>query len=133
MPEEKWDKTVLVVDDSRTYRKGLVDALRRTLPGILPGKRIAIAEAGSAKEALGIMIGMSFNLVISDLNMPGLDGFEFLNCCLEKPNFLHRTRFILVSADDSAMARVVAQAKGATFILKDESTLIMEEAQTALA
>lgn len=64
---------VLVVDDSAAIRKILLRVLSQTdLP---VGK---VHEASDGVEALKIMNSDSVNLVLSDVNMPNMDGLQFL-------------------------------------------------------
>lgn len=61
---------VLVLDDSRSQRTLMRMALA--------GAGYEIIEASSGDEALQHLKAEPFNLVISDINMPGMNGFEFL-------------------------------------------------------
>lgn len=63
-------KNILAVDDSRSVRKLVEYTLRNG------GFTVSTAEDG--QEALDIMIKDRFDAVILDINMPRLDGFEFL-------------------------------------------------------
>lgn len=62
--------TILVVDDERSIRVGLKGLLAKE------GYEVAIAESGDA--ALRFLDGQPFDLVLSDLRMPGLDGISLL-------------------------------------------------------
>ena len=64
---------VLVVDDSAAIRKILQRVLRQT--GIAIG---AIHEAGNGQEALEILKVHRLDLVLTDINMPKMDGLQFL-------------------------------------------------------
>src|ERR1017187_4614302 len=64
---------ILVVDDSTAIRKILIRALRQTALAI--GE---IFEARDGLEALEIVRNHSLNLVLSDINMPNLDGLGLL-------------------------------------------------------
>ena len=58
--------TILVVDDERSIRVGLNGLLAKE------GYEVTTAESGG--EALQILNGQPFDLVLTDLRMPGLDG-----------------------------------------------------------
>ncbi len=64
------DNTILIVDDEPL----VVLALMRGLDE----EPFKITGAGGAEEALLLMAGQTFKVVISDEKMPGMDGAEFL-------------------------------------------------------
>ncbi|WP_203009130.1 sigma-54-dependent transcriptional regulator [Pseudomonas paraversuta] len=61
---------VLLVEDDRALREALADTL------LLAGH--GFRAVASAEEALEAVAGESFSLVISDVNMPGMDGHQLL-------------------------------------------------------
>ncbi len=63
----------LIVDDSSVMRKIVARALQQG------GVSIAeILEAGNGSEALDILRHRKVDLVLSDINMPVMDGLEFV-------------------------------------------------------
>jgi len=64
---------VLIVDDSAAIRKILQRVLRQTEIPIG-----TVYEAGDGVEALETMCRQTIGLVLSDINMPNMDGLEFL-------------------------------------------------------
>jgi two-component system chemotaxis response regulator CheY len=64
---------VLIVDDSAAIRKILQRVLRQTEMPI--GN---IHEAGDGVEALAMLEQQSVGLILSDINMPNMDGLEML-------------------------------------------------------
>jgi len=63
----------LIVDDSSVMRKIVARALQQG------GVTIAeILEAGNGSEALDIIRSHKVDLVLSDINMPVMDGLEFV-------------------------------------------------------
>ena len=64
---------VLVVDDSAAIRKILARVLRQT-----DGMVGEVYEAGDGVEAFAAMKGKKVGLVLSDINMPNMDGLELL-------------------------------------------------------
>ncbi|HAL55715.1 MAG TPA: response regulator [Bacteroidetes bacterium] len=85
-------KTVLVVDDSATVRKFVAASLS------LKGFRVITAADGM--EALEKMPQEKFDLVITDLNMPDMDGFEFIKNLRETPEYAGIPIIILSSIVD---------------------------------
>ena len=66
-------KNVLLVDDSSTMRKIIGRSLRQA--GIDFDN---IYEAGDGLEALEVLEKESVDIVLSDINMPNMDGITFL-------------------------------------------------------
>ncbi|MCG8292968.1 MULTISPECIES: sigma-54-dependent transcriptional regulator [Pseudomonas] len=64
------DIKVLLVEDDRTLRQALADTLE--IGGF------AHLAVGSAEEALQAVAREPFSLVVSDVNMPGMDGHQLL-------------------------------------------------------
>lgn len=62
--------TILVVDDEENTRIGLSRLLAQT--------GYAVESAAGGAEALEILDHCAVNLVITDINMPGMNGLEFL-------------------------------------------------------
>jgi len=63
-------KTILVVDDSASLRQVVVIALK--------GAGYDVLEAGDGKEGLAKLDGKKINLIVSDVNMPNMDGLEMV-------------------------------------------------------
>ncbi len=59
-------KTILVVDDSSSIRQLVVSTLK--------GAGYGVIEAVDGKDALAKLNGTSIHMVVTDLNMPNLDG-----------------------------------------------------------
>ena len=66
------EKSILIIDDSNTIRAGIGLILRQA------GVFERFFEANSADEALRVMENTPPDLIICDIVMPGMDGFEFL-------------------------------------------------------
>ena len=69
---------VLVVDDQRDYSRLVARWLRKL------GGMVRVELAASAAEALSLMESATPDLVITDLRMPGMDGFELTRKVKEK-------------------------------------------------
>ena len=67
------ESEILVVDDSAAIRKILQRVLRQT--GMSIG---TIYEAGDGQEALETLRKRKIDLVLSDINMPKMDGLQLL-------------------------------------------------------
>jgi len=67
------DMRVLIVDDSSVMRKIVERSLRQA--GLEP---MTVFEAGSGVEGLEVLGSQQVHLILSDINMPSMDGLEFL-------------------------------------------------------
>lgn len=72
-------KKILVVDDE--------DALRTVLSGELAGEGYEVETAADGDEAINVVQARTFDLVLLDIKMPKVDGFEVLKFLKSKyPN-----------------------------------------------
>lgn len=60
---------ILIVDDDVTLRAGLARYLSK--------RNYVVEDAGSGEEGLNAFLSQMPDLVVSDILMPGMDGFEF--------------------------------------------------------
>jgi len=89
--------TVLVVDDSATTRS-LVAAY-------LAGWRdIEVLEAGSGFDALRVLPARAVDLIVTDINMPDINGLELISFVRANPNY-RRIPVIIISTEHSAEDR----------------------------
>ena len=65
---------ILLVDDDRNLVTTLSHGLRKGM-----GEAISVAVCFSGSEALSMLATQPFDVVVSDFNMPGPSGLEFLN------------------------------------------------------
>jgi two-component system chemotaxis response regulator CheY len=63
----------LIVDDSSVMRKIVERSLRQAGLDLL-----VVHEAGSGTEGLDLLRAQPVDLILSDINMPAMDGLEFL-------------------------------------------------------
>ncbi len=63
-------KTILIVDDSASMRQVVSIALK--------GAGYDVIEACDGKDALSKMTGIKIHLIVSDINMPVMDGITFV-------------------------------------------------------
>ncbi len=73
------EKVILVADDSTSIRKFVTFALREL------GYRVLTAADGM--EALERLPSEHIDLIITDLNMPNIDGFEFIRTLRETEEY----------------------------------------------
>lgn len=89
-------KSLLVVDDSATMRQLLCMTLTR-VDGITQAN---ITEASDGREALEKVRSGSFDLVLTDIRMPRMDGLEFI-------------RSVRSELNDHALPIIIISTKGA--------------------
>lgn len=113
-------KTILTVDDSRMMREMLLLALRQA------GFNVIQAEDGL--EGLDVLAGANPDVIITDINMPRLDGFGFIEGVRRDQR--HRATPILVLSTESDQEKKSrARAAGATgWIVKPFNTQSLVDA-----
>ena len=70
---------ILLVDDSAVMRKMVGKQLQQAIPDV------EIVEAGDGEEALGHVKAQDFTLVITDWNMPKMNGLDFIKSMKATP------------------------------------------------
>jgi len=96
--------TVLVVDDEQP----IVDLVRFTLED----ERVQVVEAADGLKALEVARERPPDLVLLDVQMPRLDGFEVCHRLRREPG-LERTRIVMLTAAAQEADRARAAAAGA--------------------
>jgi two-component system chemotaxis response regulator CheY len=86
-------KNILIVEDSATTR-ALIRAVIEDMGDF------NIVEAGSGFEALKLLPTREFNLVITDVNMPDINGLELIHFIKSNPRYSH-IPLIIVSTERS--------------------------------
>ena len=89
-------KTILIVDDSMSMRQTLAIALR--------GAGYTVVEAVDGKDALTKLDGSKFNLIISDVNMPNLDGISFVKSAKQLGNYKFTPVIMLTTEGDEKVS-----------------------------
>jgi two-component system, chemotaxis family, chemotaxis protein CheY len=101
-------KTILVVDDAAT--------VRMYHGGILRAAGFAVTEAANGYEALESSIEHPFDLMVVDVNMPRMDGYELVSAVRrEGPN--RATPIVMVSTESATVDAERAYASGANVYL----------------
>jgi two-component system chemotaxis response regulator CheY len=98
---------VLIVDDSNSMRAVIKKII--TLSGF---KMDQCYEAGNGKQALEILSKVWVDIILSDLNMPEMNGLELL-AALKGDNLLKEIPVVIVSTEGSDERRRVVLEMGA--------------------
>ena len=114
------DMKFLIVDDFST--------MRRIVRGLL--KEIGYANAEEAEDgsvALNMLKNGKFDFVVSDINMPNMNGFELLNA-IKKEESLKHLPVLMVTAEARKEDIVRAAQDGAAgYIVKPFTKATLEE------
>ncbi|MDZ5604345.1 response regulator [Pseudomonas sp. RP23018S] len=97
-------KTVLVVDDSSSVRQVVGIALKSAGYDVI--------EAGDGKDALNKLTGQKVHLIISDVNMPNMDGITFVKEVKKLASYKF-TPIIMLTTESQASKKAEGQAAGA--------------------
>lgn len=114
-------KTILIVEDSSTTR-ALIRAVIDELGDF------ETAEAASGFEALKMLPQQEFDLIITDINMPDINGLELINFVRSNARYSH-VPIIIVSTERSEEDKKRGMALGATaYVTKPFKSLELQEA-----
>ncbi len=102
-------KRIMTVDDAATMRKLVVMTLQSA------GHQIM--EASDGAEALGILQRQPFDLVITDINMPQMDGIELTRRLRALPAY-QKTPIILLTTESDPQKKDLGRSAGATGWIK---------------
>ena len=117
--------TLLVVDDSKSSRQ-----VNAALVRDLCGTQVVCVEAASGEDALAILAQQTIDLVLLDLTMPGISGYDVL---AELRRQHVTVPVIVISADIQKLAKERVAALGAIgFIEKPVSSEALHAMLTTL-
>lgn len=97
-------KTIMIVDDSISLRQVVGIALK--------GAGYEVIEGSDGKDALGKLTGQKVHLIISDVNMPNMDGISFLKAVKQMPAYKF-TPVIMLTTESQEAKKREGQAAGA--------------------
>lgn len=103
-------KTVLTVDDSRTMRDMLLMALKDA------GYNVIQAEDGV--HGLETLKAQGADVVITDINMPRMDGFGFIEGMRADPEYRATPILVLTTESDAAKKQRARDAGATGWIVK---------------
>lgn len=103
-------KTFLVVDDSASMRQLVSFTIEDA------GYEVIVAENG--RDALGKIAGTKIDMVITDLNMPEMDGIELIKQLRGKPDTKFAPIVMLTTESQEAKKQEGKQAGASGWIVK---------------
>jgi two-component system chemotaxis response regulator CheY len=98
-------KSILVVDDTRS--------MRAMVAAVLQGAGYEVAEAGDGVEALELARERVFDLVVTDHNMPRMDGVTLVRELRALPHY-DPVALIVLSTEASPELKLRGREAGAT-------------------
>ena len=96
---------MLIIDDS--------DIMRQMVSFTLHAASFAVVEAGNGQEGLSQLDGTTPDLIITDLNMPVMDGITFIRQARSRA----ATRYVpilMLTTESQAEKKLAGKAAGAT-------------------
>jgi two-component system chemotaxis response regulator CheY len=85
-------KLIMVVDDSAS--------LRQVVAMTLKGAGYDVVEASDGKDALGKLSGQRVHLIVSDVNMPNMDGITMVKAIKQRPDYKFTPIMMLTTESD---------------------------------
>ena len=103
-------KCILTVDDSSTMRQMITFTLK--------GADFEVIEAGDGVEALEVAQGKRVSLVITDVNMPRMDGITLVQRLRALPEFRFTPILVLTTESGGDMKQKGKEAGATGWIVK---------------
>lgn len=101
---------ILTVDDSSTMRQMIAFTLK--------GANFEVIEAGDGVEALEVAKGRKLSLIITDVNMPRMDGITLVQRLRALPEFKFTPILVLTTESDGSMKQKGKDAGATGWIVK---------------
>jgi two-component system chemotaxis response regulator CheY len=101
---QKMSKTILIVDDSASLRQVVRMALQAAGHTVL--------EAGDGKAALAMLDGRNVDIAVCDINMPIMNGIEFLKAVKALPAYKFMP-VLMLTTESSDKHKEAGKAAGA--------------------
>ncbi len=98
-------KTALVVDDSPT--------MRQMVAFTLANAGFTVIEAVNGKDAVAKVAGKKMDLVVTDLNMPEMDGITLIKELRRTPDFRY-TPILMLTTESAIEKKMQGKEAGAT-------------------
>ena len=103
-------KTIMIVDDSASMRRVVSIALK--------GAGYDVLEGVDGKDALNKLTGQKVHLIISDVNMPVMDGITFLKSVKQLPAYKFTPVIMLTTESDESKNREGQSAGARAWVVK---------------
>jgi two-component system chemotaxis response regulator CheY len=97
-------KTIMIVDDSASMRQVVGIALKSAGYAVLEGR--------DGNDAISKLTGQKVHLIISDVNMPNMDGISFVKAVKQMASYKF-TPIIMLTTESEESKKLQGQAAGA--------------------
>ena len=115
--------SVLVVEDDEIVREVIARTLR--------ARQFEVTVAPSGEDALALIRSRAFDMILSDVNMPGMDGFSFIRSVRMTPTLGQPEVIFISSTDDRAFFKRAMNVGACDFLIKPFSGAELGEAVTS--
>jgi len=117
-------KTILIVDDSSSLRQVVSLALTRAGYDVL--------EGCDGEDALTKLDGRKIHLIVSDLNMPRMDGLTFLKQVKAHPSYKFTPVIMLTTEAGDAKKQAGREAGAKAWVVKPFNPPVLLDAVSKL-
>lgn len=115
-------QSILVVEDDEIVREVVSRTLR--------ARQFKVTTAASGEEALDLIRAQYFDLILTDVNMPGMDGFSFIRSVRMTPTLGQPEVIFISSSDDRALFKRAMNVGACDFLVKPFTAAELGEAVT---
>lgn len=103
-------KTIMIVDDSASLRVVVGIALK--------GAGYDVIEGCDGKDALSKLNGQKVHLIVSDVNMPNMDGITFVKAVKQMANYKFTPIVMLTTESQDSKKKEGQEAGAKAWVLK---------------
>ena len=103
-------KTILTIDDSAS--------IRQMVAMTLTGAGLDVLEAGNGQEGYDVATANTVHAILTDLNMPVLNGIEFIRKYRQHPSSKGIPIILLTTESDDELKRQAKEADATGWIVK---------------
>lgn len=103
-------QTILVVDDSASLRQVVVMTLQ--------GAGYEVLQAGDGQAALALLDGRKINMVVCDVNMPRMNGIDFVRASKALPTYRFLPILMLTTESQEAKKEAGKAAGAKAWMVK---------------
>ncbi len=103
-------KTIMVIDDSASFRSVVTIALK--------GAGYDVVEACDGRDALAKLTGQKIHLIVSDVNMPNMDGISLVREVKKLPNYKFTPIMMLTTESQPEKKQAARDAGAKAWLIK---------------